>query len=137
MANDETIDWIIEQIRSGQSQASIAKALGVSTGSVSMWLDRDADTIERSARARIASAEAWLDRGLEAVESALMRDSGVDATAARAVAQECARRAAVRNPAYREKTGVEITGAAGGPIRTIATTATPEEAAKLYKDLLG
>lgn len=137
MANDATIDWIIEQIHGGHSQASIAKALGVSAGTVSLWLDRDADTIERSARARIASAEAWLDRGLEVVESALKRADGIDATAARAYAQECARRAAIRNPAYREKTGVEITGAKGGPIQTIAATATPEQAAALYKELLG
>lgn len=136
-ANNETIDWIIEAIHQGRSQAEIAALLGVSAGIVSLWLDRDAETIERSARARQSSAEAWLDRGLTAIESAMKRSSGVDATAARAYAQECARRAAIRNPAYRERTGVEITGAKGGPIRTIASTVTPEEAASLYKELMG
>jgi hypothetical protein len=74
---------------------------------------------------------------LEAIESSMLKNSGVDPHAARAYAQECARRAAIRNPAYREKTGVEITGAKGGPIQTIAATATPEQAAALYKDILG
>lgn len=137
MATDETIDWIIERIYAGESQASIAKQLGVSAGSVSMWLDRDANTAERSARARQSSAEAWLDKGLEVIESALDRNSGKDSNAARAYAQECARRAAIRNPAYRERTGVEITGAKGGPIRTIAATVTPEEAASTYKEIMG
>lgn len=137
MATDETINWIIERIYAGKSQAEIALDLGVSAGSVSMWLNRDADTIERSARARAASAEAWLDRGLQAVFDSLKRTSGIDSNAARTFAQECARRAAIRNPAYRERTGVEITGAKGGPVRTIATTVSPEEAAILYKEIMG
>lgn len=141
MATDETINWIIERIYEGESQASIAKQLGVSAGSVSMWLDRDADTIERSARARAASAEAWLDKGIEMVYAAIydpsFKGEGMDAGAARAYAQECARRAAIRNPAYRERTGVEVTGAKGGPIRTLAATVTPEEAAILYKEIMG
>lgn len=137
MCNDETLTYIIDSIRGGQSQAEIAALLGVSAGTVSTWLDRDADTIERSARARIQSAEAWLDRGLKAVTDAMDRKSGMDATAARSVAQECARRAAIRNPAYREKTGVEITGKDGGPIRTIGATVSPEVAAATYKDIMG
>lgn len=141
MATDETINWIIERIYEGESQASIARQLGVSAASVSMWLDRDEATIERSARARTASAEAWLDKGLDMVFAAIydpsFKGDGMDAGAARAYAQECARRAAIRNPAYRERTGVEITGAKGGPIRTIAATVTPEEAATLYKEIMG
>lgn len=137
MATDETIDWILEQIQAGESQASIAAQLGISAGTLSGWLGRDADTIERSAHARASSAEAWLDKGLNAVYSALSRSSGIDSNAARAYAQECARRAAIRNPAYRERTGIELTGAKGGPIKTIAATIAPEEATALYKEIMG
>lgn len=147
---DTAIDWAIERIYEGDSQSSIAKALGVSAGHLSESLSVDHATLtmpqagtirERSASARVASAEAWLDKGLDVVYAAIydpsFKGAGMDAGAARAYAQECARRAAIRNPAYREKTGVEITGAKGGPIATIATTVTPEEAATLYKTLLG
>lgn len=134
-------DWIIERIYEGDSQADIARALNRSTGCVSMWLDCDERTIERSARARTASAEAWLDKGLAMVQAAIFDPSfkgeGMDAGAARAYAQECARRAAVRNPAYRERTGVELTGKGGGPIRTIAASVSPEDAAAIYKDIMG
>jgi hypothetical protein len=148
--NDTAIDWAIERIYEGDSQASIAKQLGVSAGHLSESLDAAYPTLthpaagsirERSARARAASAEAWLDKGLQEVYDAIYdpsyKGSGRDSGAARAYAQECARRAAIRNPAYREKTGVEITGAKGGPIQTIAATATPEQAAALYKEILG
>lgn len=133
--------WIIERIYEGDSQADIARTLQRSTGCVSMWLDCDPATVERSARARAASAEAWLDKGIEMVRNAIFDPSfkgeGMDAGAARAYAQECARRAAIRNPAYREKTGVEITGKDGGPIRTIGATVSPEVAAATYKDIMG
>lgn len=74
---------------------------------------------------------------LDALKDPAYKGTGTDSGAARALAQEYARRAAIRNPAYREKTGVEITGAAGGPIRTIAANVTPEQAAAAYKEVLG
>jgi hypothetical protein len=80
-------------------------------------LSANAEIAERSARARSISAEAWLDRGLAAVESAMQKDGNVDATAAKAYAQECARRAAIRNPAYRDKIQQEISGPNGGPVQ--------------------
>lgn len=136
----EALDWALEQIYAGESQAFIAQALGVSTGHLSESLNAEPYR-ERSANARKASAEAWLDKGvavlLKALDDPAYQGSGTDSGAARALAQEYARRAAIRNPAYREKSGVEITGAAGGPIRTIAATVTPEQAAQAYKEVLG
>lgn len=96
-------DDVIVRILAGQTYAEIASALGVPRSTLHLWLMSDP---ARSARAREAaegSAEAWLDRGLSAVESALNRTSGVDASAARAYAQECARRAAIRNARYRDR----------------------------------
>lgn len=100
------IDAICERIKAGETQNEIAKSIGVSTGSLSMWMDND-QNLEQSARARAASAEAWLDRGLECIASALKKEGGIDASAAKAYAQECARRAAIRNPKYRDKVDVD------------------------------
>lgn len=108
------IDEILERIEQGESMRQIANDLGVNVSTVSRWLDADE---QRSARAMRRSAEAWLDRGLGAIEQAMNRSSGIDPTAARAYAQECARRAAIRNPHYREQQSVQHVGADGGAIR--------------------
>ena len=96
-------------IEDGESQAEIAERIGVSKGSLSGWLNRD-KYAERSARAREMSAESWLDRGLKTLEQALDKTGGIDANAAKAYAQECARRAAIRNPRYVEKTAHQHSG---------------------------
>ena len=103
MLSNEQLDRILLRITAGESQASIARSMDIDPGNLSRELQRDDDVAQRSARARLDSAEAWLDKGLDVIESALRKDAGIDATAARAYAQECARRAAVRNPAYRDK----------------------------------
>lgn len=100
---------IAGRIEAGETMTEIARAIGVSFGTLSMWLRSD-DNFAISARAREASAEAWLDRGLETVASALDKQGGIDASAAKAYAQECARRAALRNPKYIEKTAHDISG---------------------------
>ena len=111
------IDAICERIEAGESQREIAASVGCDVTQVNRWLNSD-EHAQRSMRARIASAEAWLDRGLEAIASALRKDGGIDASAARAYAQECARRAAVRNPQYSDRQRHEVTGANGSPLAT-------------------
>ncbi len=111
------LDAVLDRIMSGDSQAEIARDIGLSPARLSELLSANAEIAERSARARSISAEAWLDRGLAAVESAMQKDGNVDATAAKAYAQECARRAAIRNPAYSDKQRHEVTGADGGAMR--------------------
>ncbi len=106
MLDEIGIDAICERIESGESDGEIARSLGMSTGTVNQWLNRPENAV-RSARARESSAESWLDRGLETIASALRREAGIDASAARAYAQECARRAAIRNPRYRDKVSVD------------------------------
>ena len=49
----------------------------------------------------LESAEAWLDRGLDAIENTF------DAHRGRYIAQECARRAGIRNMHYRERVGID------------------------------
>ena len=109
------IDAVLERIHGGESQLAIAASLRISTGRLSELLNAP-DVAERSARAREDSAESWLDKGLAVIESALDKTGNIDASAAKAYAQECARRAAIRNPKYRDKVQTEVTGANGGPI---------------------
>jgi len=40
----------------------------------------------------------------------MSKSGDIDPHAARAFAQECARRASIRNPQYRERTSVDVTG---------------------------
>lgn len=140
---EELIAWILSEIERGESQAAIAGMLGVVPSTVSRWLDASPELEQRSALARSRSAEAWLDKGWRILEDALhdpaFKGTGTDSSIARQMAQECARRAAIRNPAYREKTDakLELSGPGGGPVRTIAATVTPEQAALAYKELIG
>ena len=84
-------------------------------------LIRALDALDDSAHAhaRINSAEAWLERGMAALVDSLDKHSNTDAGAARAYDHACARRAALRNPAYRESKTTELTGAGGGPVQVI------------------
>ena len=111
------LDAVLDRIMNGESQAEIARDLGITPGRLSQLLGEDEEIAKRSARARSISAEAWLDRGLAAVESAMDKTGNVDASAAKAYAQECARRAAIRNPQYRDKVQQEISGPNGGPVQ--------------------
>lgn len=110
------IDVLADRIEDGESFADIAASLQMCTRSLMNWLNLE-HNYPIYARAREASAEAWLDRGLNVISSALPKDGGIDASAARAYAQECARRAGIRNERYRDKTQTEITGANGGAIQ--------------------
>lgn len=105
-------ETLTERLLDGKTYREIALEFGVSVGTVFNWLNAE-DMIEHSARARELSAEAWLDRGLGYLESALSKESGLDAGAARALAQECARRAAIRNPKYRESQKVDLEHSGG------------------------
>lgn len=106
--HEDKADEIIERIMDGDSMTQIAKDIGASKTSLLRFLTSEA-LADRSARAKEESAEAWLDKGLEAIEAAMRKDSGLDSNAARAYAQECARRAAIRNPRYNERLSVDLT----------------------------
>lgn len=116
--DDVGIDRMCELIEGGASHADMSRMFEISTAAISWWLNKP-QHIDQSARARLASAESWLDKGLDAVEKSLRRDGEYDPAAAKAYEQACARRAALRNPQYREKTLTEHSGPNGGPIETI------------------
>lgn len=108
------IDALCERIESGETYREMAADIGVSVGLLTKWLTNDAHR-EQSARALNNSAESWLDRGLHALNTADGSDArlGAEITRARAIAQECARRAAIRNPKYSERHTVQHADADG------------------------
>lgn len=113
----EQIDNVLARIEEGESQAEIARSYKISAGRLSQILSADDEIAKRSARARSISAEAWLDRGL----NALIEADGDSAEIARAryIAQECARRAALRNPAYRDKGELALSNPDGSAIKFV------------------
>jgi hypothetical protein len=113
----KTIDTAqaLSMVEQGLTYDEIALKFGVARSTVLAKLDE----FDASAhlRARTISAESWLDRGLEPLQQALDKGSNIDAAAARAYEQACARRAALRNPAYRDSNKTELTGPNGGAIQ--------------------
>ena len=114
----EDMSGILEQIREGKSHREISKGLGVSHGTLCDWLNQPAHS-EHSARAMLGSAEAWLDRGLDAIEHT------EDAHRGRYIAQECARRAGIRNMHYRERVGIDAKLAGNLTIQLVNFAALP------------
>ena len=115
LATRQQIDEVLERIECGESMRDIADSIGCNVATLCRHLDGRVegavpDIAQRSARAREESAEAWLQRGREVIASALSKSGDVDPSAARAYAQECARMAAIRNPRYRDKVGIEHSG---------------------------
>lgn len=98
----EDIPAILILVREGKTYSEIARQYGISSSTLSDWLNKP-EVAEQSARALAASAEAWLDRGLEELE----KSSAKGAHRARYIAQECARRAGIRNMHYRERMGID------------------------------
>ena len=129
-----SLQALTELITDGLTYREIGAKFGVNASTVCRWLAVDDAALQQSARAREESAEAWLDRGLDYLERSLDKASGLDAGAARALAQECARRAAIRNPRYRDSSNMELTGKGGGPLQSVNLSA--DEFSKIAADLV-
>lgn len=97
---------LIEWIENGWTFQEIADHVGVGIGTISRWVNAE-HLLEESARAREWSAEALLDKGMQALRDALSKESGQEPSIARQIAQEYARRAAIRNPRYRDSANVD------------------------------
>ena len=110
------LETIIARIRDGKTYREIGAEFGVSHSTIVNWLSDNDQSARAKEAALLDSAEAWLDRGIDYLESALSKESGIDPSAARALAQECARRAAVRNPKYRDKSETTLKGDAENPV---------------------
>lgn len=110
---DIDIDYVFERIEGGMSFSELAPTLNCTVATLRRALTATPELIARLETTRTFSAEAWLDKGIDAVKQAMNKDSLVDATAARAFASECARRAAIRNPLYRDKAETTINAGTG------------------------
>ena len=106
----------MDRIRAGETNRDIAKKLNIHPATLCRYLNEDAHA-QQYDRAKADSAEALLDCGMEALEQARGGDA-TEVQRARAVAQEYARRAAIRNLRYSDKRALELTGPNGGPVQT-------------------
>ena len=114
----EDMSEILALIRDGKSHREISKGLGVSHGVLCLWLSKP-EILEHSSRAMLESAEAWLDRGLDAIEHT------EDANRGRYIAQECARRAGIRNMHYRDRMSIDAKLAGNLTIQLVNFAALP------------
>jgi hypothetical protein len=110
------LQQILDRIRAGETNRDIAKKLNIRPATLCRYLNEDAHA-QQYDRAKADSAEALLDCGMEALEQARGGDA-TEVQRARAVAQEYARRAAIRNLRYSDKHALELTGPNGGPVQT-------------------
>jgi hypothetical protein len=120
MAKHPGNETLIQRLLEGKTYQEMADEFQCGIATIHAWLHAE-EIAEESARARESSAEAWLDRGLAVIASSLQKTGDIDPSAARAYAQECARRAAIRNPRYRDNSKVEVTGKDGGPVQSSVT----------------
>jgi transcriptional regulator with XRE-family HTH domain len=111
---------VIDMITSGRTQAEIARELGVNVATLNKWLHSDPKRSARAKTAMAASAEALLDRAHDGLLEAPSDASEIARW--RALEQHYARRAAIRNPMYRERTGVEVSGDQHNPVTMIVRT---------------
>ena len=130
------VKYIIERIESGNNLTDIAKDYGVSIGSLYNYLRGTPERAEAFARAMESSAEALLDIGRAHIASALSKKGDIDPTAARALAQEYARLAGIRNKAYSDKptTAIQINNAPQA--LTLPVNADPIAASRAYAALI-
>ena len=105
--NEVGIYKLCERIEAGESYRDLAESLGIAVSNIHAYLCLP-HHLELSTKARKDSAEAWLDKGLAVITSSLLKSGDIDPAAARAYAHECARRAGVRNPVYKDKAQVDL-----------------------------
>jgi len=100
------ITAICERIADTESQASIAKDLGISTGTLSMWLSSDVERSACAREARLASAYKCDDLGLKALEDIPDDASNAVVSRQREIASHQRWRAKTRNPKFSDKVSI-------------------------------
>lgn len=123
---------IAGRIVSGETQREIAADLGVNQATLSIWLS-GANRSARTRAAMLEAAEALQDRGHQALMDA-RGGSQADVALARALDQHWARRAAIRNPAHRERTDHVISGQVGHTVQALSRAQLLEIAAQGLPD---
>lgn len=108
------VDWVLEQVVSGQSLQNIAALADVSIGSLVNWLSRDAERERLVLEARRRMAVLWDEQAFALIESA---QTPLELQRAQQMAWHLRWRASKMAPrVYGDKVQQEVTGAGGGPI---------------------
>lgn len=108
------VDWVLEQVVSGQSLQNIAALADVSIGSLVNWLSRDAERERLVLEARRRMAVLWDEQAFALIESA---QTPLELQRAQQMAWHLRWRASKMAPrVYGDKMQQEVTGAGGGPI---------------------
>ena len=102
------IDRLLERVEAGEEIGNICKDYGVGIGALYRFVRATPERAEGFTRAMEISAEALLAKGCAVLEASLSKKGDIDPTAARGLAQEYARRAAIRNRAYSDKPQVAV-----------------------------
>jgi transcriptional regulator with XRE-family HTH domain len=99
-------DELIARIEDGATQDELAAEYDVRQSQISAWLHSRPDRSARTRLAQAASAEALLGVARKTIRDA--PGTMAEISRARALAQEYARLAAIRNPLYRERSEVTL-----------------------------
>ena len=130
-------DEIISRVEDGEDIKKICKFYGVGIGAFYLFMNANEERAERFRRAKETSAEALLEKGREVLESALKRSSGIDPQAAKALASEYARLAAIRNPSYSDKPQVAVQINNNPAPLQLPDNADPMTASRTYAEIIG
>lgn len=126
------IDAFCERIEAGDSQAAIARSLGISKALVTAWIDADPERSARVRESRTRSSESLYEIAHENIVAAA---DPFELAKAKEEAQHLRRWAAIRNPVYGDKVSAEITGKDGGAIKHDHTVELSAETAGLLASL--
>jgi hypothetical protein len=107
---DIGIKAICERIADTESQAAIARSLGISAGSLSEWLASDVERSACAREARLASAYKCDDMALDALFDIADDSSQAAVTRQREIASHHRWRAKTRNPVFGDKIQTEHSG---------------------------
>ena len=109
------IDALAQKIADGMSMTGIAAEVGVSIGTLLVWVDQDPERSARAREARIMSARIWDERAEAGIESA---SDPFELSRAKELAHHYRWRASKIAPReYGDKVSAEVTGADGGPVQ--------------------
>lgn len=141
------IDRLCEMSAECVPVSKIAAAIGVHWLTMMRWIDEDTDRVAKYARAREAQADRLSEDLLSIVDDST-RDTYIDENGNERTNQEVVARSRLRMDArkwlaskmapkkYGEKLQTEHTGPNGGPVQHIIAEMSPQDAAKVYAEMI-
>ncbi len=115
-----SLDEVCKRLADGESMTAIAAGVGVSTGSLSEWLEATVERSARSKEARRLAARHWDEKAEQVIRDAARHP--VELTRARELAHHYRWRAKMTAPRdYGDKVDHTVSGPAGGPVQVTVT----------------